>query len=173
MPKPATPLPPGFEPLPSGRDPAGQRQAIAVIVIGALLLGGCWWLNQPADNPSVAPRPATATTRPATTVRLDRCSDDLADMQDTIRLVQLELDWFAQSAAVADVAGAQVHYDNAMLLGEVAIDRVDAFLAECGSYARAAGTYSDMRQGSATAESALAEMRRTCRADLAQFGFDC
>ena len=121
------------------------------------------------------PIPTTTTRRAVTTTvaRSLQCASDAADIENTTRLVGLELDWFAQSAAVADVAGAQLHYDNATFLGEIAIDKVDTFLSECNSYARSAGTYNELQQASATSKSTLAEMRRTCRADLAAFGFDC
>ena len=162
------------------KDAPTVNKVLAVLAVAVPLFfvwrcaGAVFDDDTPGRRSTAAVQSATTVRRATTTTaRADRCVDDIADVQNSTQLASLELGWFAQAAASGDVDAAQIAYDNAMLLGEVAIDRVDAFLAECGSYARAAGTYSDMRQGSATAESALAEMRRTCRADLAQFGFDC
>ena len=157
-----------------------QRRAWAgLAVFMALALGGCWWLSQPADEPT-----ATRTTRAATTVATARrttttvsrslqCRDDAADIQSSTYLVSLEIDNFVQAAGLGDIVSAQIHYENAVLLGEVAIDEADGFLSRCGNYARSEGIYDELRRSSAAAKSALAEMRRSCRAGLAQFGFDC
>ena len=82
MPKPAIPLPPGFEPLPNSRGPAAsRRQAIATIVIGAVLLGACW-LTQPSD-----PNPAT-DRRTAPTTRAGPTPQEQRELEQAKRTVE-------------------------------------------------------------------------------------
>ena len=158
-----------------------HRMVVTAVATVSAILGGCT-LSEADYSPTTTDNiPATTwdisvtTSTPATTTigRFIECTDDAADIEHTTQLVGLELDSFALSAAIGDVSSAQIHYENAMLLGEVAIDEVDSFLARCASYARSAGTYNDLRDASSTAKSALAEMRRTCRQELASFGFEC
>lgn len=131
-------------------------------MVGGLLLGGCWLIGQ-ADDPS--PRFASTTTIP--------CQGAVADVNESVRLGLLEAEWFAESLLIGDISGAQAHYDNTTFLSELTIIRVNAFLDRCGSYARAEGIYTDMQQASANLESELAQVRRTCRQELAPLGFDC
>ena len=180
MPAPDTPLPPGYTPL---KDPPAKKVSpIAWAVVAAVVLLAAWrcgsLITGPADDDRPATRrsTATATTARRTTTTLShslQCRDDAADIQSSTYLVGLEIDNFVQAVGLGDVVSAQVHYENAVLLGEVAISEVDEFLSRCANYARSEGIYNELRQGSGAAKSALAEMRRTCRAGLAQFGFDC
>ena len=147
-----------------------SRALLALLVVVVLL--AAWRCSSAVvdHEPRRRALPAMTTTTLSHSLQ---CRADTADIQNTTRLVGLELDYFTQAAAIGDNGAAQIHYDNATLLGDAAITRVDAVLARCANYARSEGIYNGLQQGSATAKSALAAMRRTCRADLAAFGFDC
>lgn len=43
-------------------DPREWRKALIVLAIGGLLLGGCWWLSQPAEPERTTVRTSTPTT---------------------------------------------------------------------------------------------------------------
>lgn len=154
MSAPSTSLPPG-----SG----WIKRRWAVAAVGGLLLGGCGLIQ--TDTPSPNQRLASTATIP--------CEDTLADMNESVRLGLLEAEWFAESLLAGDVSGAKAHYDNTMFLGELTLIQVDTFLVRCESYARAEGIYTDLQQASANLKSELDHVRRTCRQELAPFGFDC
>lgn len=135
----------------------------AAAAVGGLLLGRCGLIQ--TDDPSPNPRIASTATIP--------CQDTLADVNESVRLGLLEAEWFAESLLVGDVSGAKAHYDNTMFLGELTLIQVDTFLGRCESYARAESIYTDLQQASANLQSELDQVRRTCRQELAPFGFDC
>lgn len=128
-----------------------------VVVGGLLLLGGCGRI-QPDD-------PGSTTS--------NSCPTAAADVNESVRLGLLEAEWFTESLLAGDMSGAQAHYDNTTFLSELIIIRVDTFLDRCDSYARVEGIYTDMQRASANVETELAQIRRTCRQELAPSGFDC
>ena len=154
------PAPQPSEPQPSSS--GWSKRYWMVVVVCALLLGGCWIVGQ-VDDPS--PRLAPTTTIP--------CQDALADMNESIRLGLLEAEWFTESLLMGDISGAQAHYDNTTFLSELMTIQVDSFLDRCGSFARAEGVYTSMLQAPTNLESGLARIQRICRQELAPSGFDC
>ena len=137
-----------------------RRRAVAT-VIGGLLLAGC------TTGPAVAP-PVSVPAPTSWAV----CEDGPANL-DYGDLAMLEIEWFAESLQVDDLAAAQIHYDNGMSLTETVVVSVDAYLANCASHARAAGTYTEYQETSAEAKEAIAQMRNGCLDVLAPHGFDC
>ena len=154
MSDPSTPLPPSSR---------WSKRRWAIVVVGGLLLGGCWLIR--TDDPNPNPLPAPTATIP--------CQGTLRDMNESVRLGLLEAEWFAESLEVGDVSGAQAHYDNTTFLVELALIQVDTFLTNCGFYAREEGIYTDMQQASANLEAELDQIQRICRQELAPSGFDC